>query len=74
MAVQKSGAETKLIVKVETGTTASGAPAYGQRTFTHINPELADADVLELGKALGALQSYPVGSVNRQDAAKLEEV
>ena len=36
---------------------------------------LANArNVLEIGSALGALQVYPVGSVNRQDAAKLEAI
>lgn len=73
MAVQRSGAASKLIVKVETGVTANGTATYSQRTFTHINPELGDADVLDLGKALGGLQAHPVASVNRQDAAKLEE-
>ncbi len=74
MAVQRNDAESKLIIRVGTGTTVNGATVYSPRTFTRINPALGDADVLEIGSALGALQVYPVGSVNRQDAAKLEAI
>ena len=71
MAVKRQDAGSKLILQVETGVNAKGAATYSQRTFAHINPELADEDALQIGKALGALQKHTVRSVHRQDAAQL---
>lgn len=73
MAATKKNQTSKLIIRVESGVNSSGAAVYSQRTFTHINPALSDDDVLNIGKVLGALQKYPVDSVNRQDAAALAE-
>ncbi len=66
----RQDATTKLTVKV----LLSGEgekESYEQRAFAHINPGLSDEDVLSIGTKLGALQSYPVASVNRTDAAGL---
>ena len=73
MAATKSEATARLILKVETGQTAAGAPVYSQRSFAHINPALTDDDVLAIGNALAGLQIRPLGSVHRQDTAKLTE-
>ena len=58
MAVKRMEAGTKLILQVETGVNAKGAATYSLRTFANINPELADADALQIGTALGALQKH----------------
>ncbi|GEM_PF-205553 len=73
MAVKRMEAGTKLILQVETGVNAKGAATYSLRTFANINPELADADALQIGTALGALQKHAVNSIHRQDAGKLRE-
>ena len=73
MAVKRMEAGTKLILQVETGVNAKGAATYSLRTFANINPELADADALQIGTALGALQKHAVSAIHRQDAAKLGE-
>ena len=73
MAVKRKEAGTKLLLQVETGVNAKGVATYSMRTFAHINPELADADALQIGTALGALQKHAVNSIHRQDAAKLGE-
>ncbi len=73
MAVKKMGAATKLILKVQTGTNAQGAPTYGQRMVQNVNPALGDEDFLAIGKSLGSLQSHTLKDVMRQDAAALTE-
>ena len=73
MAIERTAATSKLILKVATGTDAKGAVSYGQRTFTHVNPELADEDLLSLGEAIGKLQMYAVSAVSRQDVAALQQ-
>lgn len=67
----KANESTKLILKVETGVSASGQPAYSQRTFGNINPLTGNDDLFAIGTALAGLQSCPLGSINRQDAAAL---
>jgi hypothetical protein len=73
MAATKSEAAAKLILKVETGQTSTGVPIYSSRTFANINPALTDDDVLAIGSALAGLQSRSLGSIHRQDTAKLVE-
>ncbi len=55
MAVKKTGAATKLILKVQTGTNAKGLPTYGQRMVQNVNPALGDEDFFAIGKSLGGL-------------------
>ena len=40
MAVKKTGAATKLILKVQTGTDKKGLPTYGQRMVQNVNPAM----------------------------------
>lgn len=71
MAITKVDLETKMILKVQTGVTAAGKPAYAQRSLKHINPALGNDDFLDIGEAIGGLQSHEVASVARQDQANL---
>ncbi|MBB5336801.1 DUF1659 domain-containing protein [Pectinatus brassicae] len=73
MAATKTEQSTKLIVKVQTGLTASGEPKFSQRNFASINAAATDDSLLSAGNALGALQEYPVGAVMRQDVCTLSE-
>ena len=71
MAITKVDLETKMILKVQTGVTAAGKPAYAQRSLKHINPALGNDDLLDIGEAIGGLQSHEGASVARQDQANL---
>ena len=51
MAAAKKGQTSKLILKVQTGLNKAGEMTLSQRTFTNVNPALADADLLEIGTA-----------------------
>lgn len=71
MAVTKTATKCTLQIKVETGTTASGATAYATRSLSVINPAITDADLYDLGVELGELQSLPVDGIGRVDAFSL---
>lgn len=73
MAAVKTNETTKLILAVETGTTAGGVPVYGKRSFADIRPSISDDDVLSVGTALAELQTRTLGKVMRQDTAVLVE-
>ena len=73
MAIKKAQAASKLILKVETGVTASGAAAYSQRTFGDINPEMDTEDAYAVANALASLQTCPLNAVIRQDMAVLTD-
>ncbi len=69
----KQNVETKIIIKVQTGTSSTGKATYTQRSFSNINPAITEDDVWDIGTKLGGLQKYPMGSVNRQDLAQIVE-
>lgn len=71
MAAQKTDLTTKLSISVATGLKPSGDAITATRTVGHINPELTDADMLDIGTGLGALQKYEVEAVKRIDSAVL---
>lgn len=69
----KQNSDLKLIIKVQTGTTATGKASYSQRSFDNINPELSIDNVWDIGQKLAGLQKYTLGSVYRQDLAEITE-
>lgn len=71
MAITKVDLETKMILKVVTGVTTAGKPAYAQHSLTHFNPGLTEADFFDIGEAIGGLQSREVAAIGRQDKANL---
>ena len=73
MAAVKTNESTKLVLSVETGASAGGAPIYGQRSLSHIRPSLSDTDALAVGTAVAGLQIYPLSKVTRHDKAVLVE-
>jgi len=68
----KNSQTTKMILKVVTGTDASGKAVYAQRNFAHIDPAITDDDFLSIGTKLAALQASPLEGVYRQDQAGLK--
>ncbi|WP_288571806.1 DUF1659 domain-containing protein [uncultured Mitsuokella sp.] len=72
MATQRTNITTSLKIKVENGTTDAGAVKYATRTFSSINPEISDEDLLAVGQGLAALQSHDVvGDIQRAENATL---
>lgn len=69
----RSGEESKLLLKVEYGATASGATTYRTRTFGNINSELSDNNAYSMLQKLGAMQTHTVSEYKRQDIATLTE-
>lgn len=47
--------------------------ALGDLNLTGVNPELADDDLLSIGKKLGNLQPFPVKSIGRLDSCLLSQ-
>ena len=70
---QRTNTATRLQVKVITGTNSQGKDTIATRSFT-MNPELADEDILSIGRKLSRLQNLPVQGICRQDTAGLAEV
>ena len=67
MAVTKAPLVSKLIVKVQTGTNASGKPVYKQRIFTGLKAAAADSDVFAVAQEIGNLQKFMPFVVMRLD-------
>lgn len=72
MAVKKN-VQCSIVLKVQTGTTTTGKASYTSRTFSDINPEISDDNVLTIGQKLAGLQKYDLGSVNREDTAEIAQ-
>ena len=71
MAVVARPITSSISLKVEVGTTASGATKYGSRTISYINPALTDANAYDAGDAIGALQSHTVAGIIRTNKVDL---
>lgn len=71
MATERTNVTTVMKMMVAVGTTASGTIRYAARTFSSVNPEISDEDLLAIGQELGALQANEVGDVMRSELATL---
>ena len=71
MATQRTNITTSLKIKVENGTTDAGAVKYATRTFSSINPEINDDDLLAIGQGLAAMPAHGVGDIQRYETASL---
>lgn len=67
----RSGEESKLLLKVEYGATASGNTTYRTRTLSNINPDLSDNNAYSIMTKLGAMQTHTVAEIKREDIATL---
>lgn len=71
MAIEKNK-NTQILYKVETGTSGTdGSPTYSTRTLSNISSDITTADALELGQAVGSLQTFPLGSIYLRTTAEL---
>ena len=73
MAAKKETQDTKLVLKVVTGSTGTGKAITAARSFTDVNPAISDDDMLTIAGKLGKLQSHDVSTVTRVDSATLVE-
>ena len=71
MAALRVNEESKLTLKVATGTTARGGTSYSNRNVVNISPVATDTKVLEFATGYAALQSHTLGSVVRTNTAEL---
>lgn len=65
--------ESKLTLKVATGTSSRGATIYSNRSVSNISPVATDTNVLNFATAYAALQVHTLGSVVRTSTAELVE-
>ena len=67
--------EQKTTLKITriVGTTSNGKDSYSYLNLPHVNPEIADDDLLEIGTMLAKLQALPVASIGRTDACLLAQ-
>lgn len=71
MAAKKEEQKTQLVLHVITGTGSSGKAITKARTFSAVNPAISDDDMLDIGAALGNLQSHALSTIQRIDKANL---
>lgn len=63
--------DSDLMIKVQTGTGASGDPIYKLRRYTRVNPGATHESVRAVGKAIVGLQAHAVIEIIRQDDIRL---
>lgn len=73
MAVNKVPQGAKLVIKVQTGISATGNPVFRQRSYSNIKTTAADADMYAIGTGLAGLQKHSVESIFRTDESQLVE-
>ncbi len=73
MAVTRHEGSSVLKLEVLTGTNPNGSGIHSTRTISDINPELADADLYDLGKKIADLQVHPLECIKRSDTTELIE-
>lgn len=71
MAVTRIVETSRLILRVQSGLNAAGQEVYTNLSLNGLCPDALDADVYEVGAALGALQQSPVAAVMRRDEGRL---
>ena len=72
MAVRSNQTTTLKITRI-TGSDETGKDTVGYLNFSSVNPEIADDDLLSIGKKLGNLQSFPTKSIGRMDSCHLAQ-
>ena len=55
------------------GSDETGKDKHSYLNLSNINPEIADDDLLSIGKKLANLQSFPVAGIGRVDSCLLAQ-
>lgn len=73
MAVNARKISSSIILQVESGMAPDGSAVYSSRTISKIDPALSDDDAYAFATALGALQDYPIGDIQRSEKSVLTQ-
>jgi hypothetical protein len=71
MPVIANKVSTDLLIKVKTGTDATGNDVLSTQTFKKVKNTAVDDDIFSVAQTIGALESTPVISVMRTDNFEL---
>lgn len=71
MAITAEKISSNLVLQVETDTAPDGSAVYSSRTISKIDPALSNEDAYDFAAAVGTLQSFPVGSIQRTEKSVL---
>lgn len=63
MAIEKSRYDTKLVIRVEDGTTSSGTAAIKNLNYSQVKVNATDEELYNAGKAISELQSKTLSGI-----------
>lgn len=63
MAIEKSRYDTKLVIRVEDGTTSSGAAAIKNLNYSQVKVNATDEELYNAGKVISELQSKTLSGI-----------
>lgn len=63
MAAAKNKIDNKMLIRVENGTTSSGAKAIKNLSYTHLRVDSTDDELMAAGKAIADLQTKPLSGI-----------
>lgn len=63
MAIEKSRYDTKLVIRVEDGTTSSRAAAVKNLNYSQVKVNASDEELYNAGKAVSELQSKALSGI-----------
>jgi len=72
MAVRANQSTTLKISRI-IGSDETGKDTVGYLNFSNVNPEVADDDLLSVGRKIGNLQAFTLKSVGRLDSCTLAQ-
>jgi hypothetical protein len=67
MALVSTALDSALVVRYQTGVSASGSPILRQKTLAGIKAGAADQDLYDVAAALFSLLQYPLIEVRREN-------
>lgn len=63
MAAAKNKIDNKMLIRVENGTTSSGAKAIKSLSYTQLRVDSTDDELMAAGKAIADLQTKPLTGI-----------
>ncbi|NLI93397.1 MAG: DUF1659 domain-containing protein [Peptococcaceae bacterium] len=67
MAVMSTALDSILVIRYQTGVSASGSPLLRQKSLAGVKANAADQDVYDVAAALFSLLQYPLIEVRRDN-------
>ncbi len=64
---------TTMRLRVFTGNAPDGRETFANRSFTSVNPDITDDDLMVVGTAASGLLAEPVSKIVRENSAELIE-